>query len=82
MSPYEGVGINREWMEVVGALSLGVDSRGTGGGAASGLTRKGAKYIWPLGFLANNTQLATRNPKFRTEIEPECSENLFFLVFT
>ena len=30
-----------------------------------------------------NTHLATRNPKFWTEIEPECSEDLFFLlVFT
>ena len=25
----------------------------------------------PLGFLASNTHLATRNPKFQTEIEPE-----------
>ena len=51
MSPFKGVGINREWMEVVGALSLGVDPRGTGGGAASGLTWKGAKYIWPPRFF-------------------------------
>ena len=32
----------------------------------------------PLGFLASNTQLASRNPKFETEIEPECDEHLFF----
>ena len=31
-----------------------------------------------LCFLASNTQLATRNPKFRTEIEPECGVDLFF----
>ena len=30
-----------------------------------------------LGFLASNTHLATRNPKFWTEIEPECGKNLF-----
>ena len=51
MSPDEGVGINREWIEVVGALSLRVDPRGTGGAAASSLTRKGAKYIWPPRFF-------------------------------
>ena len=52
MFPYEGVGINRKWMEVVGALSLGLDPRGTGGGAApSGLTQKRAKYIWPPRFF-------------------------------
>ena len=32
----------------------------------------------PLGFLASNIYLTTRNPKFRTEIEPDCSEDLFF----
>ena len=32
----------------------------------------------PLGFLASNTHLAKRNPKFRTEIDPECGEYLFF----
>ena len=32
----------------------------------------------PLGFLASNTHLATRNPKFRTEVEPECGKDLFF----
>ena len=32
-----------------------------------------------LGFLASNTQLATRNPKFQTEIKPECGKSpLFF----
>ena len=30
-------------------------------------------------FLASNTHLATRNPEFRTEIEPECGEDLFLL---
>ena len=37
------------------------------------------EYVWPLGFLASNTHLATKNPKFRTEIERECSEDLFFI---
>ena len=32
----------------------------------------------PLGFLASNTHLAPRNPKFHTAIEPECGEDLFF----
>ena len=32
----------------------------------------------PIGVLASNTQLATRNSKFQAEIEPECSEDLFF----
>ena len=32
----------------------------------------------PLGFLASNIHLATRNPKFQTEIDSECSEDLFF----
>ena len=32
----------------------------------------------PLGFLASNTYLATRNLKFWTEIEPGCGEDLFF----
>ena len=31
----------------------------------------------PLGFLVSNTHLATRNPKFQTEIEPECGKDLF-----
>ena len=31
-----------------------------------------------LGFLANNTHLVARNPKFRTEVEAECGEDLFF----
>ena len=34
----------------------------------------------PLGFLASDTHLATRNPKFRTEIEPECGKDLFFCL--
>ena len=32
----------------------------------------------PLGFLASNTHLATRNLKFQTEMEPECGKDLFF----
>ena len=57
---------------------------GAGGGNPSGLTMKGAKYYSPLNFLARNTRLAIRNPKFRTEIEPEYGKDLFFffLVFT
>ena len=31
----------------------------------------------PFGFLASNTHLATRNLKFRTEIDLECVEDLF-----
>ena len=31
----------------------------------------------PLVFLASSTHLAIRNPKFGTEIEPECGEDLF-----
>ena len=31
-----------------------------------------------LGFLANNTHSAARNPQFRTEIDPECGEDFFF----
>ena len=34
-----------------------------------------------LGFLASNTHLASRNPKFRTEIEPKCGENPFFGLY-
>ena len=49
------------------------------GGTSSDLTPKGAKYVWPPRFfLASNTHLATRNPIFQTEIEPECSEKPFF----
>ena len=32
----------------------------------------------PLGFLVGNTHLATRNPKFETEVEPECGKSFFF----
>ena len=32
----------------------------------------------PLSFLASNTHLAIRNPKFRIEIDPKCSKDLFF----
>ena len=46
-----------------------------GAGAPSGLTPKGVKYVWPPRC---NTHLATRNPKFWTEIDPKCSEDLFF----
>ena len=31
-----------------------------------------------LGFLASTTHLTASNPKFRTEIESECGEDLFF----
>ena len=34
----------------------------------------------PLSFLASNTHLATRNPKFRTEIKPEYGKDFFFTV--
>ena len=33
-----------------------------------------------LGFLASNTHLAARNLKFRTEIKPECGEDVFFYL--
>ena len=32
----------------------------------------------PLGFLASNTHLSTRNPEFRIEIEPDCGKDPFF----
>ena len=35
----------------------------------------------PLGFLASNTHLTTRNPKFPTEIDPECGEDHFFTLY-
>ena len=35
----------------------------------------------PLGFLASNIHLATRNPKFRTEIDPKCGKNFFFGLY-
>ena len=31
----------------------------------------------PLRFLASNTPLTTRNPEFRTEMEPECGKDIF-----
>ena len=34
----------------------------------------------PLGFLASHTPLATRNSKFQTEKEPECSKDFFFVL--
>ena len=34
----------------------------------------------PLGILASNTHSGTRNSKFRSEIEPECGEDLFFCL--
>ena len=34
----------------------------------------------PLVFLANNTHLATRNPKIRAEMELECSKHLLFFL--
>ena len=51
---------------------------GRGVSVPSGLTLKGAKYVWHPRFLASSTHSATKNPKFRTEIEPECGEDLFF----
>ena len=41
-------------------------------------TEWGEICLAPLSFLASNTHLVRRNPKFWTEIEPECTENLFF----
>ena len=44
---------------------------------------EGREMSGPLSFLASNTHLATRNPKFGTEIGPEYGEDLFsFFVFT
>ena len=34
-------------------------------------TEEGEICLGPLGFLAGNIHLATRNPKFRTEIDPK-----------
>ena len=55
--------------------------RGGGAGAAppGSNTEGGRNMSGPLGFLASNTHLAIRNPKSRTEIEPECGK-LFFLL--
>ena len=61
--------------------SIGVDFEEAGGSAPLGLTLKRAKYSGPLGFLASNTHLAKRNSKFRTVIEPECSEDFFFGLY-
>ena len=36
----------------------------------------------PLVFSASNTHLPTGNPKFWTEIEPECGKCLFFFGFS
>ena len=33
-----------------------------------------------LGFQASNTHLATSNPKFQTEIEPDCAKTFFFCL--
>ena len=35
----------------------------------------------PLGFLASNTHLATRNLKLRTEIDPKCGKDFFFCLY-
>ena len=48
-------------------------------GAPLSLTLEGAKYVFFGKY--SNTPLATRNPKFRTEIKPECGEDLFCLFF-
>ena len=32
----------------------------------------------PLGFLASNTHLETRNPKYLTNVESECGEEFLF----
>ena len=41
-------------------------------------TEGGEIGLAPSFFLVNNTHLATRNPKFLTEIEPDCGEYFFF----
>ena len=61
--------------------NTGVDSEEARGGAPSGLTLKGAKYVWPQRFLADNAHSALKVNTWSEiqdgEIEPECGENLF-----
>ena len=60
-------------------ISIGVDFGGAKGRRPLGSSTEGGEIMSaPLGFLASNTHLAIRNPKFRTEIDPECSKDLFF----
>ena len=62
--------------------SVEVHRRRFGGGlgcsAPLGLMLKGAKYVWLSQFFGNNTHLATRNPKFRTELDPEYGKDFFW----
>ena len=59
--------------------TIGINFRGAGEQHPLGSNTEGGKNkSGPLGFLASNTHLATRNPKLRTEIEPKSGENLFF----
>ena len=59
---------------------IDVDFGGWGSDAPLCLTLKGQNMSGCLGFLAStgNTHLATRNPKFQTEIEPQCGKDFFF----
>ena len=41
-------------------------------------TEGGKISLAPSFFLASNTHLATRNPKFRTEIAPKCGVDFFW----
>ena len=60
-------------------MCIGVDLGGAGGQRLLGSNTEGGKIcLSPLGFRASNTHLATRNPKFQTEIEPECGKDFFF----
>ena len=51
---------------------------GWGGGAPRVWHWRGWNKSCHLSFFESNTHLATRNLKFQAEIEPDCSEDLFF----
>ena len=42
------------------------------------LTLKGAKYIWPPQFSGKQHPLGNNKFEILTEIDPECSQDLFF----
>ena len=59
---------------------IGINFGGGPGAAPLGSDhRRGQNMSGPLGFLTSNTHLATRNPKFRNEIELDCDKDPFFL---
>ena len=61
--------------------SIGIDFEGGQRAVPLESDKRGQNMSGPLIFLAGNTDFATRNPKFWTEIEPECDQELFFFFF-